>query len=45
MVTKYNSFILDVIKAWSDPSPQTSTNRRWLLMVSGNAIRLRSKMK
>jgi flavin reductase (DIM6/NTAB) family NADH-FMN oxidoreductase RutF len=49
MVTKYNFFILEVIKAWIDPSrkePRTIHHKgKGVFMVSGETIRLRSRMK
>lgn len=49
LVTKYNFFILEVIKAWVDPSkknPRTIHHRgRGYFMVAGKAIKLPSKMK
>lgn len=49
MVTKYNFFILEVLKAWIDPSkkdPQTIHHRgRGVFMVAGSTIKLNSKMK
>jgi len=49
MATKYNLFILEVLKAWIDPSkkdPRTIHHRgRGLFMVAGRTIRLLSKMK
>jgi len=49
MVTKYNFFILEVIKAWIDPSrkePRTIHHHgRGAFMVAGKTIKLPSKMK
>jgi flavin reductase (DIM6/NTAB) family NADH-FMN oxidoreductase RutF len=49
MVTRYNFFILEVIKAWIDPSrqnPRTLHHRgRGVFMVAGRTIRLPSRMK
>ncbi len=49
MVTKYNFFIFEVVKAWIDPStknPRTIHHRgRGVFMVAGETIRLPSKMK
>jgi len=49
MVEKYNFFILEVLKAWIDPSkkdPRTIHHRgKGLFMVDGKTIRLGSKMK
>ncbi|HYP68940.1 MAG TPA: flavin reductase family protein [Thiobacillaceae bacterium] len=49
LVTKYNFFILEVIKAWIDPSqrdPRTLHHRgRGAFMVAGETIKLRSRMK
>jgi flavin reductase (DIM6/NTAB) family NADH-FMN oxidoreductase RutF len=49
MVTKYNLFILEVLKAWIDPSrkdPQTIHHRgRGTFLVAGETIKLPSKMK
>lgn len=49
MVTKYNFFILEVIKAWIDPSkkpPRTIHHLgRGAFMVAGKTITLPSKMK
>ncbi|MGC2519317.1 MAG: flavin reductase family protein [Burkholderiales bacterium] len=49
MVTKYNFFILEVLKAWIDPSrkaPRTIHHRgRGAFMVAGRTIKLPSKMK
>ena len=50
MVAKYNFFILEVLKAWIDPSkkkdPRTIHHRgRGAFMVAGETIRLPSKMK
>jgi flavin reductase (DIM6/NTAB) family NADH-FMN oxidoreductase RutF len=49
MAAKYNFFILEVIKAWIDPSrkqPRTIHHRgRGVFMVAGKTIKLSSKMK
>jgi flavin reductase (DIM6/NTAB) family NADH-FMN oxidoreductase RutF len=49
MVNKYNFFILEVLKAWLDPSkkdPRTIHHRgKGVFMVDGKTIRLASKMK
>jgi flavin reductase (DIM6/NTAB) family NADH-FMN oxidoreductase RutF len=49
MVPSYNLFILEVVKAWIDPAvkqPRTLHHRGYgNFMVSGETIRLRSKMK
>jgi flavin reductase (DIM6/NTAB) family NADH-FMN oxidoreductase RutF len=49
MVVKYNFFVLEVIKAWIDPSrkrPRTIHHMgRGVFMVAGRTIKLRSKMK
>jgi len=49
MVEKYNFFILEVLKAWIDPSkkdPRTIHHRgNGLFMVDGKTVRLSSKMK
>jgi flavin reductase (DIM6/NTAB) family NADH-FMN oxidoreductase RutF len=49
MVAKYNLFILEVLKAWIDPSqknPRTIHHRgRGEFMVAGETIKLPSKMK
>ena len=49
MVTKYNFFVLEVLKAWIDPSrkdPRTIHHRgRGAFMVAGEVIKLPSKMK
>ena len=49
MVEKYNFFILEVLKAWIDPSkkdPRTIHHRgKGLFIVDGKTIRLGSKMK
>lgn len=49
MVAKYGLFILEVIKAWVDPSiknPKTLHHRgKGAFMVAGETIKLRSKMK
>lgn len=49
MVAKYNFFILEVIKAWIDPSrkrPRTIHHQgKGVFMVAGKTIRLRSLMK
>jgi len=49
MVEKYNFFILEVIKAWIDPSGKTPRTihhlGRGAFMVAGVTIKLPSKMK
>ena len=49
LVTQYNFFILEVLKAWLDPSikhPQTIHHLgKGSFMVAGETIKLRSKMK
>lgn len=49
MVRKYNFFVLEVLKAWIDPTrknPRTIHHRgNGLFMVAGETVRLRSKMK
>jgi len=49
MVAKYNFFVLQVLKAWIDPSqrePRTIHHRGMgLFMIAGRSIRLASKMK
>jgi len=49
MVNKYNFFILEVLKAWIDPSkkdPRTIHHRgRGVFMIDGKMIKLPSKMK
>jgi len=49
LVAKYNFFILEVLKAWIDPSqknPRTIHHRgRGVFMVAGKTIALPSKMK
>lgn len=49
LTTKYNFFILEVVKAWIDPAkrhPQTLHHLgKDLFMVAGKTIRLPSKMK
>ena len=49
MVAKYNMFVLEVVKAWSDPSvkqPRTIHHAgRGVFAVAGERLRLRSKMK
>jgi hypothetical protein len=49
MVAKYNFFILEVVKAWIDPSikdQRTLHHRgRGSFMIAGKAITLPSKMK
>ena len=48
-VTRYNFFVLEVVKAWVDPvckDPRTLHHRgRGLFMVAGESIKLASKMK
>ena len=49
MVAKYNLFILEVVKAWIDPSRKESRTihhrGRGVFMVAGETIKLASKMK
>jgi flavin reductase (DIM6/NTAB) family NADH-FMN oxidoreductase RutF len=49
MAAKYNFFVLEVIKAWIDPSrkrPRTIHHMgRGVFLVAGKTIKLRSKMK
>jgi flavin reductase (DIM6/NTAB) family NADH-FMN oxidoreductase RutF len=49
MADKYNFFILEVLKAWTDPTrkdPHTIHHRgRGVFMVAGETIRLPSRMK
>ena len=49
MVARYNFFILEVLKAWIDPSrkdPRTLHHRgRGAFMIAGETIQLPSKMK
>ncbi len=49
MVTKYNLFILEVVKAWIDPAqkhPQTIHHQgKGTFMVAGETIQLPSRMK
>lgn len=49
MATKYNFFVLEVLKAWIDPSeknPRTLHHRgRGVFMVAGRTLKLPSKMK
>ena len=49
LVTRYNFFVLEVVKAWIDPAckdPRTLHHRgRGLFMVAGESIKLASKMK
>jgi flavin reductase (DIM6/NTAB) family NADH-FMN oxidoreductase RutF len=49
MVAKYNLFILEVLKAWIDPSRKTPRTihhlGRGAFMVAGRTIKLPSKMK
>jgi flavin reductase (DIM6/NTAB) family NADH-FMN oxidoreductase RutF len=49
MVTKYNFFVLEVLKAWIDPrqkNPRTMHHRgNGVFMIAGKSIRLPSKMK
>ncbi len=49
MVARYNFFILEVVKAWIDPSqrdPRTIHHRGMgVFMIAGRSIRLPSKMK
>ncbi|OIR16231.1 flavoredoxin [mine drainage metagenome] len=48
MVNKYNFFVLEVVKAWIDPSvknPRTLHHRgKGIFMVAGDTLRLPSKM-
>jgi hypothetical protein len=49
MVAKYNFFILEVTKAWIDPSrkqPRTIHHKgKGVFMVAGKTIKLLSRMK
>jgi flavin reductase (DIM6/NTAB) family NADH-FMN oxidoreductase RutF len=49
LVSKYNLFILEVVKAWSDPSqrkPKTIHHHGYgTFVVDGETIRLKSKMR
>jgi flavin reductase (DIM6/NTAB) family NADH-FMN oxidoreductase RutF len=49
MVARYNFFVLEVVKAWIDPSqrdPRTIHHRGMgVFMIAGRSIRLPSKMK
>src|SRR5574340_1160711 len=49
MVNKYNFFVLEVVKAWIDPSmknPRTLHHQgRGVFMVGGDTIKLPSRMK
>lgn len=49
MVAKYNLFVLQVVKAWIDPSrrrPRTIHHMgKGVFLVAGKTIKLRSKMK
>ena len=49
MAEQYNFFILEVLKAWIDPSmkdPRTIHHRgKGVFMVAGETIKLPSKMK
>jgi hypothetical protein len=49
MVDKYCFFVLEVVKAWSDPSVKSSRTLHHLgsgnLMVAGERIKLKSKAK
>jgi len=49
MVTRYNFFVLEVIKAWIDPSwKQARTIHHkgiGMFMIAGKTIKLRSRMK
>ena len=49
MVTEYSFFVLEVVKAWADPSvkdPRTIHHRgNGVFMVAGRTIRLPSRMK
>jgi flavin reductase (DIM6/NTAB) family NADH-FMN oxidoreductase RutF len=49
MATKYNFFVLEVLKAWIDPAeknPRTLHHRgRGVFMVAGSTLKLPSKMK
>ena len=48
-VNRYNFFVLEVVKAWTDPEckdPRTLHHRGWgAFMVAGDTIRLPSKMR
>lgn len=49
MATKYNFFVLEVLKAWIDPAeqnPRTLHHRgRGMFMVAGRSLKLSSRMK
>lgn len=49
MANKYNFFVLEVVKAWIDPSkkhPKTLHHLgKGVFMVAGKTIKLASKMK
>lgn len=49
MATKYNFFVLEVLKAWIDPAernPRTLHHRgRGMFMVAGRTLKLSSRMK
>ncbi len=49
LVNRYNFFVLEVLKAWTDPSlkdPRTLHHRgHGRFMIAGETIKLRSKMK
>jgi flavin reductase (DIM6/NTAB) family NADH-FMN oxidoreductase RutF len=49
MVNRYNFFVLEVVKAWIDPTirdPRTLHHRgRGVFMIAGKAIKLPSRMK
>jgi flavin reductase (DIM6/NTAB) family NADH-FMN oxidoreductase RutF len=49
MVTKYNFFVLEVLKAWIDPAvknPKTMHHRGYgVFMIAGKSVRVASKMK
>jgi flavin reductase (DIM6/NTAB) family NADH-FMN oxidoreductase RutF len=49
LVTKYNLFVPEVVKAWTDPkqpNPKTIHHRGYgKFVVDGSAIKLKSKMR
>ncbi len=49
MVNKYNFFVLEVVKAWIDPSKKNPRTLQYLgkgvFKVAGQTIKLPSKMK
>jgi flavin reductase (DIM6/NTAB) family NADH-FMN oxidoreductase RutF len=49
LVNKYNLFVLEVVKAWTDPeqpNPKTIHHRGYgKLVVDGSVIKLKSKMR